>query len=784
MKKEIGTTRVLVWGLLAVLSFGAGGCGTEGEGQKESMSQAGQRKTCDLSAGEWKAYGEIEDNTETWFASGYWDDLVLGADVGTERGERLTAADDGKFYILESVRETGEQTAWTYWLTEVGIESLQAERIELELSDMGKLLGEDGADPAAFAEAVERGHVEFTGLDALDGKLTLFAVRMEDRRTAEAYAFELTENGRFERAVDLLPGLEQAGRLEDSSVTCGFARDREGRFYIDGGPGSGICVLDTGGMFLARMGSPGGTESLNNYTSRLPNGSPVFECVDPDSQTLTVFCFDEGGEKILYRGSGELATARFLNASGEILWLGHNGMMRWNAAEGSCECFYRDNGLSATDCEAILEGSEGEIFVACHEGGGTSIYRLQPGREAETIQVRVFQLMGDEGMKEYAAEYSRKHPGTEIMVEACEPGDDKEILLNRLMAQMTSGGGPDILVLNREHLEILQERGVLAELSEALPDELKEQIFGSVLRQGTIKDGLYGIARQVSVSTLLVPQEVWQEETWNFRDVLGLMEEREGQGKPCDRCVSVSYSLTADQMLFYLALLDMGGTSSLVDMERGQCFFNTPEFIRLLETCKMYGEASGSREYMTDEERCAEVDAGKALAFSVDGDLKGFSSAMALCGDDYRCVGYPTEGNCGSRVSCYQLATVNAGTGHYEIAVDFLNYLLSKEIQSDFGTSSVRRDVLTEGVAERAGDTPVFRQGGNNVIPLEGKPDGSSYLQEYMELVERGTPETWTITGIRSIVMEEALAFFNGDKSAEAAASLIQNRVQLYLDEK
>ena len=47
MKKEIGTTTVLVWGLLAVLSFGAGGCGTEGEGQKESMPQAGQRKTCD-----------------------------------------------------------------------------------------------------------------------------------------------------------------------------------------------------------------------------------------------------------------------------------------------------------------------------------------------------------------------------------------------------------------------------------------------------------------------------------------------------------------------------------------------------------------------------------------------------------------------------------------------------------------------------------------------------------------------------------------------------------------
>ena len=37
---------------------------------------------------------------------------------------------------------------------------------------------------------------------------------------------------------------------------------------------------------------------------------------------------------------------------------------------------------------------------------------------------------------------------------------------------------------------------------------------------------------------------------------------------------------------------------------------------------------------------------------------------------------------------------------------------------------------------------------------------------------------------IGMIIEEEAEAFFSGDKGAAAAAEMIQNRVQLYLDER
>ena len=79
---------------------------------------------------------------------------------------------------------------------------------------------------------------------------------------------------------------------------------------------------------------------------------------------------------------------------------------------------------------------------------------------------------------------------------------------------------------------------------------------------------------------------------------------------------------------------------------------------------------------------------------------------------------------------------------------------------------------------------PAFLLSEQSVIPLEGKPDGTSYLQEYMELLDKGKPEGWWTTELRGIVQEEAGAFFAGDRSASTAAEIIQNRVQNYLDER
>ncbi len=424
----------------------------------------------------------------------------------------------------------------------------------------------------------------------------------------------------------------------------------------------------------------------------------------------------------------------------------------------------------------------------CGAGEGAPDAAALPAGESAQIRIFYYSTPGESKFEEYVARYCEKYPGLEFVIETSKPGEDRDMILNRLLADISQGNGPDILVLSRRTLEIFQENGALAELSGALPEELTGQIFDSVLGQGRIGDGLYGVAWEASVQTLLVPEKAWAEETWRVEDVLSLLEEREEQGEPYERWLSISYSLTAEQMLFDLTLQGIEGrVPSLVDMEQGKCFFDTSEFIRLLEICKKYGEVPGSRALMSEEECYTEVESEKALALLCDGDLKEFSRIMTMCEEGYHCVGYPTEDVCGSYVNCSRFMAVNAGTKNYDIAVGFLKEMLGESVQrKDFGISSVRRDVLMENIVEHPSfcETPVFMHEEKQYTSLEGKKDGSSWVREYVELLDKGVPGSWELSEIQKIVMEEATAYFNGDKSAGAVAEVIQSRVSLYLDER
>jgi len=67
---------------------------------------------------------------------------------------------------------------------------------------------------------------------------------------------------------------------------------------------------------------------------------------------------------------------------------------------------------------------------------------------------------------------------------------------------------------------------------------------------------------------------------------------------------------------------------------------------------------------------------------------------------------------------------------------------------------------------------------------VEPKPGGDSYLDDYLTFIESATPLRFTHPGITQIVSDEFEDYLNSNKSAREVAAIIQNRVQLYLDEK
>lgn len=77
----------------------------------------------------------------------------------------------------------------------------------------------------------------------------------------------------------------------------------------------------------------------------------------------------------------------------------------------------------------------------------------------------------------------------------------------------------------------------------------------------------------------------------------------------------------------------------------------------------------------------------------------------------------------------------------------------------------------------------MYRGDGGRTTELPMKSDGTSYLSDYLELIDHAGIEV-TDDVVWTIVAEETEDFWSGRKSAEEVAKVIDNRVQLYLDEQ
>lgn len=778
-RKPWKTYAALAMGIFLTVC-GMSGCGrgvSDSEGSDEAAevgeSQEGD-KGYDLAAGSWKMDEEVEDSAETWGIADYWSDYMEAPQRGMRLARRVSAVDGPRYYALERYTAGGNvgPGCQKYYLTCLDMEAMKAERKELKLQEASAGSG-DGltALSAELAKDMDENWIIVTGMSVADGKVCLLALQMsrEEKVPACYYVIWLDGEGRVESALDLLPAIQQAGLQEEGSVPTGLLYDGSGYYYVGTEDMQyGIAVFDREGRFLKQVEAPyegGGTAYLAGC---LPDGRPVFECRDSDSVRTILFCLENQEERILYHGKCDAATVKRPGIGGEVLYAGGRGIVRWDVVTGRQERIYQDTSLNPWCYEALWRTEDGGVAAVSYDGEYMFAQKLMPGAEVEERKVTLYMLRDDQLMSRSADEYTRWHPGIRIETEKMasdEQYDDAALL--RFAAQLMSGEGPDMFVMGRDQLEILQDKGVLAELEQLLPEEVTGQVFPVVLEAGTVDGKLYGIAPQCYVNTLAVSEGLWQNRTWDYPDVISLMEAGEGPKSVID-------GLTSGKLLEMLAIMSIGtGRSSLVDEKAGQCYFDTEEFVGLLEFCKKYGMKPGST---SGEEE---------LVHQCFGDLVSFSTMMAELGEGYHCVGYPADSGSGGIVECSALVGVNDKTGNREIVSDFLQYMLSERKQSMTGYASVRKDVLCSGVMEHSpySTGAVYIDAAGGYRELASKPDGSSFLPEYLEILENAAPSP-QFGQIAGIVLEESMAYFQGDKTAEDVAAIIQNRVQLFLDER
>ncbi len=746
------------------------------------------REPYDLLTQPWQEPQKAVPVPSWWNLTAYQEDLLqIPQDMVS--GAKHRTVDGKDYYVLvrcDNYVEDQENWELLYFLNHVDGDTLEMECRQLYLEEL-ELTGAH----------------DVVSIDVAEGRVVAF-VQEQDRQSHQIigyYGVWFDQDGHVEDSQDLLPALGEARLIQEGGYLwedtakwdsrgyyCVRGTDESGQYGIIEASGELAMVLDP----AQGLGQP----NVNLYHDS--QGRCIWEAVSYEELANVFWSIGEERQVKLYEGAYQFVDSRVMNAYGDLYYVNsNNALVRWDASTGSCENLYLGGGASFREYCAFLQNSSGDIVLFYDDGGREYLFRIA-NEDVEQVELTLacYNAFADAYTNMYVGEFNRLHPGVKINLQLPDSWEGRDSSWTRIQADLAAGNGPDLLMALPAQLRTLQEKGLLTELSQVLDQDTQEQIFDGVLENGMMNGGLYSISHTAAATTLFVSNKLWPEDTWTWEDVVALLEQQEQAGHPVQSILNEPFGndLTGRYLLCYFFLADLEHCS-LLDLEEGKAYFDTEEFCHLLEVCKRYAQTSsmGNSINMDTELAAARkrLKEGEILCYKPlgsAGDFRRFCEDMADLGEEYHMVGYPTQGDNGNFLNCYEGIAICADTEHAELAAEFLNYIVSRGCQEK-ADYPVRRDTFTERISEkveyrRSDAKPiVFLRTPQGAMEIDAKPDGTSYLPEYLTFMDSCRISTGITEPIEEIILEEADAFFAGDKDARTVAGIIQSRVQLYLNE-
>ena len=393
-----------------------------------------------------------------------------------------------------------------------------------------------------------------------------------------------------------------------------------------------------------------------------------------------------------------------------------------------------------------------------------------------------------------------------------------------------SGNIPDIIQVSEElPTANYAAKGLFADLRpfiEGDPVFAADDLYENILEAFSFGGKLYQIAPSFSVRTLAAKSSlVGDDDGWTMDGLLAALAKLEPGTDPFGGEVT---------RVDFLNALCASVRDQFIDKETGKCSFNSPEFIKILEFTKTLPEKSiwettnweevGEDFYLDMETRYRD---DRALLYQMYlGNYTSFwEIQQGLFGERISLVGYPNENRLGATIYPSTSFAVSAQSLCQEGAWAFISdYFAEQKAQdaNDMYQFSIFRSI-NKKLADQAlayHDNYWYEQEGEDIIVEEVVPaideDMMVNPDDPYGNAENGE-KTWTYwianqqinlglmteeavarmdaflesltqcyqydEPMMKIILEEASAFFSGQKSAEEIANLIQSRVSIYVAE-
>ena len=385
--------------------------------------------------------------------------------------------------------------------------------------------------------------------------------------------------------------------------------------------------------------------------------------------------------------------------------------------------------------------------------------------------------------------------------------------VERLNSDIVSGKVPDLIMITSDlSYESYVSKGVLYDMNKLFEqdEELSRDDYLTNILDALSSDGkLCRIAPFISVQTLLGhASQVGQRTSWTIQELKELME-----ANPDITNVMGSYT-TRDTILTYGVMYSM---NTFVDRDTGKCDFDGQTFIDLLEFANTFpaeisfdsgsviGAASSALAVAAGEiavngtyvSEASLVKQGKQLLYNAYlSDIRSYQEYKFLFDGDVAFIGFPGDGTTnGSIVSTDYEIAISSKANSIDGAWAFVKYLIGDANQtSDNAWSLPIKLSALDKMAQKAMEKPYYTDQDGNKVEYDSTYwlDGKEYTldpltQEDIDFVMNYLKSLDNLffydADLMKIINEEVAYFFNGQKTAQEVATIIQSRAQIYLSE-
>lgn len=626
------------------------------------------------------------------------------------------------------------------------------------------------------------------GIVAAGGRLFSQSMDMDESgMTDELFCVELLQDGTFAKLTDVCKIATQNHFMPTEprlapEVKLYYEPASELSFLISPDE-TRMLVIDKDGNNLPEL-EEGGERAKIQLLVATAEGKLIF--LKSEANQTTIFYYEGGEKKILFTGpDGPERGEGILTADnhGKILFPNKGKtVISWDTATGTQERLYIESSMdehSSIHIDCMMRNKDGELLILMNNALRV-VTEKGPAKQV-TISIKPMLYYDEYYFQRCLKRYELSHPGIRFDLQETSEWENRDRDTIQLIQEISDGGGADLLLLDRNVMLDFDKNDCLMDISDLLPDSTKEKLIDGVMDYGRTERGIKLLSYAPSLETLFVNRKYLHNSSWTMQDLIAIIEEREAQGNPFEQLVAGSLYDP------FLLISNSVNDSDFIDLKAGTCDFENDIFIKMLEICKRYPVPASVQEHSEIYKLMKE---DKLLIYSpMFVNIEQYSESCAALGEDFVTAGFPSASGNGNHMNFYMGFAVNKNSENYEVIADFVNWMFALECPENIMNVPTRTDIFEGRIIMPSRfsyiETPAIRCDSHSVVPIDAKPDGSTYVDEYLQLLKSSRYDArYYDTGeIVKILWEEADAFFNGNKSAKEVAAVIQSRVSLYLME-